>query len=554
MKHNVYFFAVLVIAHHLYSFADISAADTRALSIQSDSKIMVAGTFTQNKQNVFGCARYLTNGILDTNFGDQGIMFIPAGDQAEINAITIQQDGKIIIGGFFIVNDISKSFCARLTTVGSLDSTFGQNGIVIENSLQYAQIADLKMQLDGKIVACGTCSDGGQLSIFLFRYNTDGTKDSSFGNEGVVTLRLGYHTGASALAIQPDNKILVTGFNVSQDREVLLVRYNHDGTIDEQYGQEGMVVTPNGSSCQAEAILLDENGNTIIAGTTDNKFLISRYLDDGSLDSAFGSGGLVVIPVGIWASAFGVALQSDGKIMVVGYADQSFAVIRLNDTGSLDTSFNNTGIVTKLIANNDNCARAVGVDSVYGIYVAGSASNSSCVVRLNTQGSFDTNWGGNGIVTYPTFSVGNPLTIIADFKQSGTNGGTFTAGQWITRDLNQIITSSSNIALHENYFTLQQGIYDVSVFAPAYMCGNHKIRLQNITDNITESHGVAAYSSPNASTSVSNSFLELTLIVDHPTDYEVQHRCSVSRSDDGFGVASAFDETEVYTSVKIIEK
>lgn len=550
----MFFLISLLLYQKLCIPADISAADARALAIQTDNKVIIAGTFNQNKQNVFGCARYLTSGILDVAFGDQGISLINQGNQAEANAIALQSDGKIIAGGFYSDQDISRPLCARFNSDGTLDSSFGQNGLIIENDLMYAQVADLKVQADGKVIITGTYADQGQLSIFIIRYLTNGIRDTAFANQGFLSYRSGYHSGSSALGIQSDNKIVVGGFNVTESRQLLLIRLNIDGTLDTEYGQEGAVFSTIGTSSQIESIVLDSSDHVIVAGTSDNQFLTARYTNLGSLDNNFGNGGYTITPVGIWASAFAINVQADGKIIVGGYGDQSFGVIRLTSSGALDTTFNNNGIFAKLIANNGNCAKAIQVTENSNILVVGSAGNSSAVLMLDPINGFKTSWGGNGIVTYPTFSLGNPLTIIADFKASGTNGGTFTAGSWVTRDLNQIITSSSNIALYENYFTLQPGVYDVSIFAPAFMCGNHKVRLQNITDGVTESYGVAAYSSANNQTSVSSSFLEMTLVVKNPTDYEVQHRCSITRADDGLGVAASFDDYEVYTSVKIIEK
>lgn len=554
MEKKVFYLILICVAQSFVISADTSAADARAMALQADNKVIIAGTFTQNKQNVFGCARYLPSGILDTAFGDQGIILISQADQAEANAVALQADGKIVAGGFYSDQDIARILCARFNSDGSLDTAFGQNGLIIENDFLYAQVADIKVQSDGKIIITGTYAQEGQLSIFVIRYLATGARDSAFGDQGFSSYRAGYHSGASALGIQSDGKIVVGGFNVTESRELLLLRFNSDGTLDELYGQNGAVFSTIGMSSQIESLILDSNDQVIIAGTSDNQFLTARYLTSGILDEQFGNGGYVITQVGIWASAFTVNVQPDGKILVGGYGDQSLGVIRLTSSGSLDGSFNTNGIVTKLIANNGNCAKAIEVMGNSNILVAGVAGNSSAVLMLDSSNGFKTTWGGNGIVTYPTFSLGNPLTIIADYKPSGTNGGTFTAGSWLTRDLTQIITSSSNISLHANYFTLQPGIYDISIFAPAFMCGNHKIRLQNITNNVTEFYGVAAYSSADTQTSVSNSFLEMTLVVKNPTDYEVQHRCSITRENDGFGVATSFDDSEVYTAVKIIEK
>lgn len=546
---------LLMSLQFFYFFADISGADARALAITSDNKILVAGIVNENKQNLFTVFRYLDTGLLDTSFGDNGFSTITIGEQAEANAVAIDANGKIVVGGFALEAGIIKVVSARYLSDGTLDATYGQsgNGMVVETAVQDAQIADIKIQNDGKIVFAGTQSVEGQLNVFLMRYNVDGALDTSFGNSGIVSSTVGYHTGALAIALQADGKIITAGFSIIDTRQIILLRFNSDGSLDTSYGNNGLSTVVIGTSSQMEALALDSNGYAVVSGISDNQFVTARFDTNGLLDQTFGNQGVVITNIGTRSSALSLVIQPDSKIVTCGFADEMFAIVRYLNNGTLDTSFNTTGYITKLISNTGNCAKAVILDFNNKLIIAGSAQDDLGILRFNTDGSVDTTWSYTGLIQTSSPNT-NPATQIFDQKSSGIDGGTFTAGTWITRDLNQIITNSSNIALSANRLTLLPGTYEISASAPGYQCGKHKIRLQNITKDITEKNGTAAYSSISADGSVSNSVLEVTLIITETTDYEIQHRCSDTKIDNGLGLSTGFDDPEVYTTVKIIEK
>lgn len=546
---------LLMSLQFFYCFADISGADARALALTSDNKIVVAGMVTEDKQNLFTIFEYLDTGLLNTSFGNNGFSTITIGEQAEANAVAIDANGKMVVGGFALEAGIIKVVSARYLSDGTLDATYGQsgNGMVVETAVQDAQIVDIKIQNDGKIVFAGTQSVEGQLNVFLMRYNVDGTLDTNFGDSGIVSRTVGYHTGALALALQADGKILTAGFSIIDTRQVILLRFNNDGSLDTSYGNNGLSTSIIGTSSQIEGLALDAHGYAVVSGISDNQFFVARFDASGVLDQTFGNQGIVITNMGIRSSALSLAIQSDGKIITCGFADEMFAIVRYLNDGTLDTSFNITGYITKLISNTGNCAKAIILDFNDKLIIAGSAQDDLGILRFNSDGNIDATWSYTGLIQTSTSNT-NPATQIFDQKPSGIDGGTFTAGTWITRDLNQIITNSSNIALSSNRITLLPGTYEISVSAPGYRCGKHKIRLQNIIKDITEKNGTAAYSSITTDGSVSNSVLEVTLIITETTEYEIQHRCSDTKIDDGMGLSTGFDDSEVYTIVKIIEK
>lgn len=533
---------------------EITGADARGIAIANDGSVIVSGLVIKDKQNVLCAVRYLSNGVIDTNFGTNGVASTIVGEQAESNGVLLQQNGKIVLAGFAVIESQTYALLARYDNKGHIDKSFGaaSSGIVVEKAVLNAQIADIKQQSDGKIIVVGTYSNEGQLSSFVMRYSAEGILDNTFGINGIVTKTVGYHTGALGCDIQSDDKIVVCGFSIIDARQVIVFRLNVDGSEDLKYGTNGLITTVVGVSAQAEAVTIDANNKAIIMGSTDNMFLLIRYNSDGSVDKSFGKNGIVAINMGNFNGGFGVTCDMSGNILSCGFADQMMTLARFTSQGELDTTFNSSGYITKLIDNVGNCAKAL---LIYHdqIYVTGSAGDDISIQRYNFDGTLDNNWHFSGIVDI--FSgVGSNTTVIYDQKESGVNGGTFTAGGWITRELNQIVTNSANVTIANNHFTLQPGVYEVSVAAPAYMCGAHKIRLQNITLDETIKVGTAAFSSSVNGGAVSNSLLEASVIVTSESNFEIQHRCSVTRNNDGFGIATGFDETEVYTVVKIVQK
>lgn len=534
--------------------SEITAADARSLAITSDKSVVIAGMAIKNKQNVMSVVRYLSNGIIDTNFGTNGITLTAVGDQSEANSLLLQDTGKILVGGFTLINGSTYAVLIRYDINGTIDTSFGADltGFVVEQNISNAQIAEIKQQSDGKIIVVGTYSIDGQLSAFIVRYSSEGILDTTFGTNGIVTKTVGYHTGALGCQIQSDDKIIVCGFSIIETRQVIVFRLNANGTDDTSYGNNGLTSTQVGASAQAEAVTIDANNKILVTGSSENMLLLIRYNTDGSLDQSFGNEGVLATRVGNINGGFGVAIDGNGTIISCGFADQMLALIRFNSQGQLDNSFNNIGYITKLVDNIGNCAKSIAIYNSQ-IYIAGSAGDDITIQRYNSDGLLDTTWHFSGIVDIFSENASN-TSVLFDQKKSGVNGGTFTAGSWITRELNQLVSSSANVTLENNHFTLQPGVYEISVAAPAYMCGAHKIRLQNITSNETIKVGTAAFSSSETGGAVSNSLLEAAVVVTNENNFEIQHRCSVTRNNDGFGIATGFDESEVYTIVKIVQK
>jgi uncharacterized delta-60 repeat protein len=346
---------------------------------------------------------------------------------------------------------------ARYNANGTPDTTnlVGGTGLVttdVNTSQDDLAFAVVRQPADGKIIAVGT-SFTTPASVVVIRYNTDGTRDSTFGSNGItVTSLLSADATAFAATLQADGKLLVAGRNcpLSGVSGFLLLRYHTDistgtpGTLDTAGFNSplGYVVTPipSGTKTGANAVAVSGT-NILVAGHSKigGQFAIAlaQYTSSGALDSTFGSGGIVTTAVGsLDADAAALAVQVDGKIVAAGLAGNAVtnvwdvALVRYNANGSLDTTSGfggSTGIVTTDIGSSSNYANAVALQADGKIVVAGNAfanpsANTSdiAVLRYNTDGTLDTTGFGspNGYVTTSigAFDDGFAVAVQSDNK------------------------------------------------------------------------------------------------------------------------------------------
>ena len=370
-------------------------------------------------------------GDLDPTFGTGGIVTTPITTFSTFDsnayAIAVQSNGKLVTAGlsYSYNNDFtiltSVFALARYNTNGSLDTTFGNGGIVttaIGTTDDTAQA--VVIQPDGKIVAAGnsdtSTSDNPAHRFALVRYNSNGTLDPTFGNGGIVTTPVGADAGAFGLALQ-GTKLVAAGFS---DNRFAVVRYNANGSLDSTFGTGGIVTTPIGVNDTARAVAIQYNGKIVVAGSTNNSidfdFAVVRYNTDGSLDTTFNPTGSISGIPGIVITdftyfddeAFGLEIQSDGRLVVAGYTNTGapqhrFALARYNMDGSLDTTFGTGGKVSTPIRTVQDYAVAVAVQGSKIVVAGYSDTNGNflfdfVVVRYNPNGSLDSTFGTGGIV------------------------------------------------------------------------------------------------------------------------------------------------------------
>jgi len=337
-----------------------------------------------------------------------------------------------------------------------VNSSFGGGIVTTSIGTVNDEAHALVVQSDEKLVAAGYSNNGTQNVFALVRYLPNGKLDSSFGAGGIVTTAIGsLDDKAFALAIQKsDEKLVVAGYSYNGTQNVFaLARYNinvtgkTDGTLDTSFGTGGIVTTAIGSlDDKAFALAIQSDNKLVVAGYslqgTQYKFALVRYNTDGTLDTGFGTGGIVTTAIGaIDDEAFALAIQSDGKLVAAGRSKinttngnvYEFALVRYNTGGSLDTTTFNPagtpnpggtpsiippGIVTTVIGNGgDDEALALAIQPSDGKLVAAGYSNNGvqnvfALARYNTNGSLDTTgFGRQGIVTTAIVTTTSPIGI-----------------------------------------------------------------------------------------------------------------------------------------------
>jgi uncharacterized delta-60 repeat protein len=445
--------------------------------IQPDGKIVVSG-FTRNRfvGNIDDIAvvRYNPNGSLDSTFDLDGMVItnILYGDQA--HSVAMQADGKILVTGHSVSGSReSKDFTTvRYNTDGSLDTTFDGDGIVrTKFGSDFDEAYDLVVQDDGKIVVAGYCRCGGRNIFALARYNPDGSLDTNFDHDGRVTsdISSGWDKGAAAIALQDDGKIIAAGFALVSSEDFALVRYNSDGSLDTSFGNNGVVITLMSSyNERVNSIVIQPDGKILVTGTIvygggNVAYGLARYLPDGNLDTSFSGDGKVIGPDWIWGSE--IVLQSDGKIVITGgnrnSSPTSVSVVRFNPDGELDTSFGVGGMVTTWIGDEDAYGTSIAYQEDGKIFVAGASHNDSdidfALLRYNSDGSLDEIFG----YFLPIADPNGPYLVALGSAVAFDGTGSYNPGvdplnyDWDFGD------ESNGIGASPSHTYLEVGIYDV---------------------------------------------------------------------------------------------
>jgi uncharacterized delta-60 repeat protein len=375
----------------------------RAVVVQPDGNLVVAGTANQNAGPRFALARYTASGALDPAFGSGGVVYTGfSSGVGKANALLLQPDGRLVaIGGRFQYPTYPSDSALQLVRYepdGSLDQSFGTGGgvvTVVTGVLEEAQ--DGALTPDGHIVVVGATGfyPDGIRDAVVARYGSDGALDASFGSGGIVVTGLGAGIDAEALgvALQPDGRIVAVGDRKQESDEAydwLLLRYEPDGSLDQSFGAGGVVTTDFGTGLEsyefARAVALQSDGKIVVTGVTaDARLALARYEVDGTLDESFGTSGIVVAP---WRDSDGtdVLLQPDGKIVVAGYRDTGpgapsvtpgFLVARFLADGRPDPDFAVCGnAVDAIVAPGSNYGWALARQADGKLVVAGDVAST----------------------------------------------------------------------------------------------------------------------------------------------------------------------------------
>jgi len=356
------------------------------IAVQPDGKIVVvSGALASFLQSGLNIARYNPDGTLDTTFGSGGKIttFLGGGPQ-NYNSVLVEPDGNILVAGSYgfltgppdqwvynfrivrfspngsvvmtaglpstlpgglQVNDValttgnkiitvgihfSNVYLLRFNTGGSLDSSFDSDGIV---NFSAAEVSSVAAQTDDRVLVAGKLGS----DWAVWRFNIDGSPDTSFDGDGIFNAPVG--TGASAakeMIVKPDGKILTVGAALNPGAVTALVQLNPDGSLDNTFDGDGKVFTTVPATDGGLDAELQRDGKIVaFSGGTGDTFGLSRYLPNGALDITFSGDGIATEPVAAKPGA--IALQPDGKIvasgntMLGGFGD-SFAVARFTAT------------------------------------------------------------------------------------------------------------------------------------------------------------------------------------------------------------------------------
>lgn len=220
-----------------------------------------------------------------------------------------------------------------------------------------------------------------------------GTLDTSFDGDGKVTHTFASIDTANAIIKQPDGKLIIAGWAKTPSALAFAVsRVNADGSLDAGFSQDGRVVFPITSVSRGYAAALQPDGKIIVAGSSgngfDEDFAVARFNPDGSVDNTFNGTGYHVIGLSYTDTAYSVAVQPDGKIVLIGTADSDFGIVRLNADGSLDSSFDGDGkVLTQVGPGNLSDKAYAGLLQPHGKIIAvgtadvGNNSFQTAIVR-----------------------------------------------------------------------------------------------------------------------------------------------------------------------------
>lgn len=426
----------------------LGADAANAVYLQADGKIVVAGSIANGQNQDFVLIRFLSNGLVDTTFGQGGLATLDFGRGDDVaTALVVQPDGKLVLAGY-AGNGQNEDFAlARFTRAGLLDTSFGGGGTsfgpagTITTNLgpgndRATTVAILET---GKMAAAGFSEQdnnstvGRNRDFALVRYDALGRLDTGFGVGGkVLADQAADRDEIGALIVQPDGRMIVTGsVNAAGNLDKIVERFNVDGTLDTTYlasRATGRIFASFGRGNDfANGVAVQTNGAVVAVGSAANDdffAVLRREGDRGIRDSTFGSDGRVITDLGPGKDiANAVALQPDGKILAVGNSEQDngsslgrnqdFALVRYNSDGSLDTTFGTGGKVTTDFLGWQDSARAVVLLPNGKILVAGSTGRNGtndqfdfALARYNADGSLDPTFGQAGRV-FTDFGQGN---------------------------------------------------------------------------------------------------------------------------------------------------
>ena len=419
--------------------------------------------------NQFSALRLSPNGSLDNSFGSNGIVPAAAGGTRHETALVLTQpDGKSILAGYEMLDGKYTVALSRVNADGSVDNSFEQGGYatvtVGMGTLHPDAGQDIKILPDGKILASAFAKNGEFGSLTLVKYKPDGSRDASFGKNGLVYCDMSTYPyspsfetfsaasiGSAPISTDAQGNIfaLSTSYNtVKRKSGITILKFTPSGKRDSSFADYGRktIYLPNLVSNVPIGMAIQADGKPVVAALTfystqrpDTSYItLFRFNTDGSPDLSFGVNGQVqedqfTGEMGSRNQTGRLIIQPDGKILLCGEAKVPyyvrFAIRRYNPDGSVDPQFNKgIMVVTDVAPGKYNIATAIALQPDGKILVAGSNSGGSLMVRYTAEGLIDETFGDAGIQTY-AFSARNVSNILVQ-----PDGKILVAGDYFHED------------------------------------------------------------------------------------------------------------------------
>jgi uncharacterized delta-60 repeat protein len=396
-----------------FGSADLNGGDrANTLIVLRDGRSVAAGRGGGNGDTAdFAVARYRHNGGLDSGFGGDGKVTtnLPGSIRDTVVDLLRGPGGKLTVAGTTGSGAASDFAVARYQPGGGLDPGFNALGTLPgTNSTDLGgagndQAQALVRRPDGKVVLAGFTDAAGDLDFALARFNADGTLDDAggFGTGGRSVIDVSganLEDSAFDLALLDDGRMLAAGaVDQVTDFSMALARIDEDGSLDDSFGGGDGLATAAfpgfDQFASAQAVALRPDGGSVIAGSasdgTEIAFALAAFTEDGDPDTDFGGGdGLVTtdVPWGLHDSAVDVAVQPDGKLVVVGDSSVPgglrWAAVRYRPNGSRDTSFGDGGIAILGFGTGTGTPSSGGLGPDGSVALAGTAASDFALARL----------------------------------------------------------------------------------------------------------------------------------------------------------------------------
>lgn len=478
--------------HTTVDFGDDDIA-TKVL-VQPDQKIVLVGASVDGSDYYVAVARLFPDGSPDPSFSYDGRVqtLISTTGGSALDA-AIQPDGKIVVVGYASTPSGVGGFLVRYEADGTLDNTFGTNGMVwLLSSTQTTNTTSIVVANDGKLVCGGVQIASGQADAVTLRFNTDGTLDDTYSFDGISGVDVsGDNEAFWDVVIQPDGKIVGVGTteNTANETRFLVARFNSDGTIDNTFNATGYNTIDFGTlDNDGQAVAL-QGDKILVAGKADigTPFVMAtaRLLSNGTLDPSYGSSGKYYIPFygGNIAGCNGIAIQQDGKLLFGGYMDDSsldrnFALARTTADGALDLTFDTDGKVETDLGGVDH-AYSVAVQDDGLILLAGRTSSTTMDFALVRYISgVDVGIGEveshiNSTLVYPNPIVGNQVTVEYELKSDEAVS------------IRLFDLTGKQLAVLQAEIREQAGVHQKSLSLPALSAGNYLLRFNAEKGSVT---------------------------------------------------------------------